>query len=855
MATVYLADDVKHRRKVALKVLKPDLAAVVGAERFLTEIRTTANLQHPHILPLFDSGEADGFLFYVMPYVEGESLRDRLDREKQLPVAEAVRIATDVAEALHSAHEQGVIHRDIKPANILLSKGRPLVADFGIALAVNAAGGGRLTETGLSLGTPFYMSPEQATADREPGPASDIYSLGCVLYEMLVGDAPHTASSAQAVLAKILTDDPRAPTSVRPATPPHVDAAIRKAIEKIPADRFASASEFAKALSDPGFSHRGTAGPAVGTRPTALWNPLSIATTALAAALALVAVWGWLPTSGDPAPLVYRMRIDQGDLLSAQISADGGSLAFLEMDPYAERRVSVRGVDELESRLVPGTSGAAAIELSPDGQWLAFSRADSLYKVSLATGTVLPLVGGLGLPAFRGGGGRPGARALHWTRGGDIWYVDGDVLWTVAEVGGQPARAYASSAPGERVVSGWPSPTGRVVLLVLSEAGLAGGSIHALDVESGTTVPLVPRGLNPILLPTGDLIYHNEGSLFAVPFDERAIELRGEPRPIMPMATGNRSGFEISEAGALLYTPRLATGGAMGVALVDTLGLAEELPLDVSDLRGIRFAPDGRRLAYGSASNVWAFDPAGGSRVQISTDNGWDPVWSRGGDSISYHAVTDSTLEFDGFRRAADGSGPSEQLFALDEVAAPQIWLEDGRLLARGPHPQRMTDLLLVEFGDSVTATPFLRGDWNENHPALSPDGRWLAFVSHQEGEPAVFVRPFDDLTAPSERVSGGRALEPVWHPRGDRLYFWEDSDLVEVVVRADDRFEALGRRVLLSDPGYVPSLRGLWANYDIHPDGDRFVMARRSGGGTEEPYVVLAVNWLEELQARMAGN
>ncbi len=187
MATVHLADDIKHERKVALKVLKPELAAVVGAERFLAEIKTTANLQHPHILPLHDSGDADGFLFYVMPYVEGETLRDRLDRDKQLPVDEALGIATAVANALQVAHEAGIVHRDIKPGNILMSRGEPLVADFGIALAVSAIGGGRLTETGLSLGTPFYMSPEQATGDQAVGPASDTFALACVLYEMLVG--------------------------------------------------------------------------------------------------------------------------------------------------------------------------------------------------------------------------------------------------------------------------------------------------------------------------------------------------------------------------------------------------------------------------------------------------------------------------------------------------------------------------------------------------------------------------------------------------------------------------------------------------------------------------------------------
>ena len=203
MATVYLADDIKHERKVALKVLKPELAAVVGAERFLSEIKVTANLKHPHILPLFDSGEADGFLFYVMPYLEGESLRDRIDREKQLPVDEAVRIATAVANALDHAHRHKVIHRDIKPANILLQDGEPVVADFGIALAVGAAGSNRLTETGLSLGTPYYMSPEQATGDQPVGASTDTYALGSVLYEMLVGDPPIPAARRKPCWARL----------------------------------------------------------------------------------------------------------------------------------------------------------------------------------------------------------------------------------------------------------------------------------------------------------------------------------------------------------------------------------------------------------------------------------------------------------------------------------------------------------------------------------------------------------------------------------------------------------------------------------------------------------------------------
>src|SRR3954454_17167415 len=233
MATVYLAHDIKHRRKVALKVLKPELGAVLGVERFLSEIQVTANLQHPNLLPLFDSGEADGLLFYVMPYVDGETLRARLDREKQLPVDEAVRITVAVANALDYAHSHGVIHRDLKPENILMQAGQPVIGDFGIALAVSNAGGNRITQTGLSLGTPQYMSPEQATGDRVIDGRSDIYSLGAVAYEMLTGEPPHTGTTSQAIIARMLTEKPRPMRTSRPTIPEHVEFAVQHALEKL----------------------------------------------------------------------------------------------------------------------------------------------------------------------------------------------------------------------------------------------------------------------------------------------------------------------------------------------------------------------------------------------------------------------------------------------------------------------------------------------------------------------------------------------------------------------------------------------------------------------------------------------
>jgi len=297
MATVYLAHDVKHDRQVALKVLKPEVAAALGAQRFLKEIQVTANLQHPHIVPLYDSGDADGALFYVMPLMQGESLRERLRRESMLPVDEAVRIAKQIGGALDFAHRHGVVHRDIKPENILLHDGEALIADFGISVGAREASADRLTGTGISLGTPQYMSPEQALGERDVDARSDIYSLGAVTYEMLAGEPPVTGPSAQAIVAKLMTERPTSLRVVRDAISPALDAAVMRSLAKTPTDRFASAREFADALTA---SANGGGADQTSTR-TATRRAVMVTMAAVVIVVATAALVSFARRTGSPA--------------------------------------------------------------------------------------------------------------------------------------------------------------------------------------------------------------------------------------------------------------------------------------------------------------------------------------------------------------------------------------------------------------------------------------------------------------------------------------------------------------------------------------------------------------------------
>lgn len=803
MATVYLAEDLRHARPVALKVLRPELGAVLGVDRFLSEIRVTANLQHPHLLPLFDSGEAGGVLFYVMPYVEGESLRARLDRERQLPVAEALRIAVAVAAALDYAHRHGVVHRDLKPENILLHDGQPLVADFGIALAVSNAGGPRVTQTGLSLGTPHYMSPEQATGDRVIDARSDVYSLAAVLYEMLAGEPPHTGTTVQVIIARVLTETPRSVRLARPAVPEHVDAAIRCALARLPADRFATAREMADALQDPqrrslpAAPVTAEALQAAGRRPRR--QRLAGAAPWLIAALGLLIGLIGMSSRGPAGtatavPAHFTVPLTQGPAGWPAVSADGTVLVFDYIGPTG-RGLMLRRMDDATAREITGADGASTPFLSPDGQYVAFNAGGRLH--------VLPVSGGrptviADVPTAGG----------SWGRDGSIVFAERGRLWRTAASGGTPELiATVDSAAGELFLTPSHLPGGGVIAAILQQSNVA---VLACIARDGTVRRTDIAGLRPVPLLNGEVAYNTTaGEVRAARLDSRRCRITGEPVRLLQNVQTVNHGVGLWSASEGL-TLAAIQGGVEQVEMVqvDRSGQATPL-LPAASFRRPRISPDGRRIAVevrgagDNAADIWILDRRIGTLARYTTDGrSSDPLWAPDGGALTWATIRHDTLGYDVVRRRLGSDEPPELLVGGSGDQWPLSWSPDGRTLL---YDQRVSGrpihVMRVEPGsDAGPRTVLAAPDRTFRLPRLSPDGRWLAYTSNEAGPTDVYVRSFAAGGLPI-RVSSAGGTQPTWSADGRELFYRENDQLMAAEVQpVGDELSFRRRGPLLAD-------------------------------------------------------
>ncbi len=842
MATVYLAQDLKHDRRVAIKVLRPELAAVIGAERFLREIRTIANLQHPHILGLIDSGELHGTAYYVMPFVDGESLRDRLNREKQLPIPDAVRLASEVAAALDYAHRHGVIHRDIKPENIMLHDGRALVADFGIALAVSSAGGSsRMTETGMSLGTPHYMSPEQAMGEREITARSDVYALGAMTYEMLIGDPPFTGSTAQAIVAKVMTEKPVSLQRQRERVPDAVEDAVLTALEKLPADRFGTAAEFAISLAGAEGSHSRPRGgtPAVDRRG---WFALA----ALAAVLAVVAAVGWSREAGADRALAYQVHLTPSEadigfvVAQVALSADGGLIVFSDtVEGGRQLWVKERGI--AEPRPIPGTQGGQAPFLSPDGRAVAYTVGSQLMRIPLTGGAPRLLSDSASAPLPARGA---------WLSDGTIVFLGGagDFLNAVPDTGGVTRRvATADQLLGFPVIIAV-VPGQRAVVVTSCDFGSCANPVVSLVRLDPPTIARLLPGSAGVLPLRGDRVLNilPDGSVFLAAFDP-ATGRTGEGAPIFSGVMVAERGPEIT-VGAEGVTLQ-ATGGAGSLTnkaqlvLVGLEGSTRRIDSAWSGVlannSGVAISPDGRRVLLslleqdGLKASLFIKPFPAGPATRFSTMGAQSvrAVWSPDGRRIAWVVVGENGGG-EIWHQAADGSG-APMLLARDARGLYEVnfspdgqWLlyrTDDVAAGRG-------NIYARRLSGDTASIPVAASDAEETSPAVSPDGRWIAYAIRIDAIKEVVVRPFPDVEGGRVQVSMGGGTEPMWGHDGRTLYFRDPSHgrIIAAAMDSDGRFPSDGRSVVLQS-----ALREYWDNddtrqYSLMPDGSGFLMMRR---------------------------
>jgi serine/threonine-protein kinase len=824
MATVYLAHDLRHERDVAIKVLHPDLGAALGADRFLAEIKTTAKLQHPHILPLLDSGAADGLLYYVMPYVRGETLRARLERETQLPIGDALRIAMEVADALQAAHALGVVHRDIKPENILLQDGHALVADFGIALAVQTAGGQRMTQTGLSLGTPQYMSPEQAMGEKSVDARTDIYALGAVTYEMLTGDPPFTGASVQAIVARVLTERPGSIRAVRDTVAEGVETAVMTALAKLPADRHASAAAFAAALRAPAVSST-TGGAATAVAPVG--RPRWGGRVAVTVALMSAAAGGYAvgrPGAGAArvasAPVLrFPVSIDspyRATSIGATLLPDGSGIAFIGDGPPGHG-VYVRRFADTTFRYLQLPDASVGTVPTPDGRALL----NYVFTSSgLSRVMILPLNGD---PA------RPWTDSLRYGLAVDaegwVWgsHHDADGLFRVAPDDARTERLTRPDTAAGQANHRFPIllPNGKGALFSLGWRDGRPIEIGLYDAGSRTVRSLGP-GVPNALVDGRYLVYANDAlTLLAQRFDVDRMALVGPAVPVVERATTPSGVFGVvaARSGDALYF--LRPPGSWSIVRLDGTTATPWISGRGDDPRDFRLAPNGQSVALETSAGI-EFRTGDGSVRRL-------PL--QGSVTLAGYLPDGSGVSFTRDRsQGGYSAGVPVEVAPADGSLTPRR-LENGpttlpTVLAgtragigsRGVVLAQKRELRFFQ----RDGAPAVRIAESGGSPAIAPDGRFVAWTRRSSDPTANTVVMVSALPPATGSWEVGAGSTPRWSADARTLYFTEPrisydtrpSAILKVAVGVGAAFAAGPVSVAATPPANAT------ASWDVGRDG-----------------------------------
>ena len=874
MGEVYRARDNKLNREVAFKVL-PDEFAQDGERlaRFKREAQVLASLNHPNIAAIYGLEESGGTFALAMELVEGLTLSDRV-AAGPVPLDEALEIAGQIAKALEAAHERGIVHRDLKPANVKVTPGGTVkVLDFGLAKvfegesqpATDLSHSPTLikgTQAGMILGTAAYMSPEQAKG-KAVDKRSDIWSFGCVLFEMLSGQQTFGGETLTDTLAAVVRAEPDW-DALPAATPGAIRRLLRRCVTKDPKQRLRDIGE-ARILIDESLSgpFEKPAPERIDERPAArAWTQWVIGALSLALVSSLVLLW--LPTKHENRPLVrYDVQTPDKTALSliarpsVALSPDGSMLAFVAAGEGVNR-LYVRKRDDPEIKPLAGTEGASNPVFSPDGQWVAFIADNTLNKVSL-DGSAVSLVK-TGPPGRSGGD----VRGVSWVGDDSIIYAPAASggLFQIGSNGGT-ARAVTTLDEKKRErTHRWPQvlPSGKAVLFTVgtldSPDDYENASIEAVILPTGERKVVFQGASMARYIPTGHLIFAREGVLYAVGFDAGSLATRGKPVAILQGVAGDKTTgavhFSTADDGTLAYVPGSTTSALRKLVWLDQSGAATPVDLPGAQYNDLRISPDGSRVALlqgsSGSGDVWVynFGQKTFTRLTFTTTNA-TPVWSADGNNIYYVSI-DPADRTTIFRKPADGSREAEAVASINPNAYLKWVARDGAwaLLDSGEQTNRGDIVRLVLERDGET-TPIVQTEFNEYAAALSPDGRWLAYQSSESGRPQIYVR---DMSGSGGRwqVSTAGGEEPHWSPDGSQLYYRNNDLFMAASVDKGAAFRAGTARNLFSGVFDLRSNSGV--TYDVHPRGGRFLMIRPVEDNGSRARVRMVVNWFDELRS-----